>query len=923
MSKAHRSFAVASLALVLLAAGSGLLPAQEIISNGTFNTNVANWALDPGVGTFSWSSDQALLLVNNANPPGQTASVSQCGAITGGGVYDLGARVQPINFSGAPNVSEPGPRRVEHTGSMYVLLDFYPLDNCRGSALSQFVRISAGGANLKWESIGQTFQAPAGAASVLTSLAISKDQAASDVQGEFDDVSILPSAPPKPPSANFAYFPTTPAIGQLVSFIDQSTNSPTSWSWNFDDPASGGNNASTIQNPVHTFKAAGTYSVSLVASNLGGSGTRTQSVIVVVAPPVANFTFAPTSPLAGQTVQLTDSSSNTPTSWAWNFGDPNSGAANTSALQNPTHVFAAPGVYPISLTAGNVGGSGSRNHAVTVVAGPPVASFTFTPPSPSPGQNVQFTDTSTGSPTSWSWNFGDPGSGGANTSTVQNPTHAFGAPGVYTVGLTAGNTSGSSSTSAQVTVTAGVVNLPVAGHVAGVGGTIFVTDAHVENPNAATVAANLVFFPVGGGPSGQTTFSLGPLETRTLPDVVANQFGVTNSFGALRLSTAGSSSALSGTLSMDALESGLAPLRMTSRTYDVVGSGSFGMAISGVAAAPASTASRTVTGLQRNDQFRSNLGAVNDSTSEEDFVIVLRGTDGAVLGTSLVIALPPSGQWQLGVKDLFPTVSGNALTAEFQSSGGSAVPVAYGTLADNQSGDLTYFPSLRPASQALLPVISRVTGVGGAVFASDLTIANVSDTPANVTLTFWEHDKDNSVGARQASLTLAARETRLTADALGALFGLSETFGALNVESDGSLAVAERIWTQSPTTAGTVGQQVDPIVPGAMYSKASILGLRQDSAFRSNTGFVNPNDTAAPIALTLRRPDGTVIGTASVTIPAHGFEQFSLAGLFPSAVFPPGESLTVALDAGALQVCAYGIIADNVSQDLTSSPALP
>ena len=43
---------------------------------------------------------------------------------------------------------------------------------------------------------------------------------------------------------------------------------------------------------------------------------------------------------------------------------------------------------------------------------------------------VDFTDLSTGSPTSWSWTFGDGG-----TSTLQNPTHTYENPGLYTVSL--------------------------------------------------------------------------------------------------------------------------------------------------------------------------------------------------------------------------------------------------------------------------------------------------------------------------------------------------------------------------------------------------------------------------------------------------------------------------------------------------------
>ncbi len=75
--------------------------------------------------------------------------------------------------------------------------------------------------------------------------------------------------------------------------------------------------------------------------------------------------------------------------------------------------------------------------------GAPVADFVGNPTSGTPGTNVQFTDLSTNTPTSWAWNFGDPGSGGLNTSTSQNPAHTYANVGLYTVTLTATNGTGS------------------------------------------------------------------------------------------------------------------------------------------------------------------------------------------------------------------------------------------------------------------------------------------------------------------------------------------------------------------------------------------------------------------------------------------------------------------------------------------------
>ncbi|MBS1617276.1 MAG: PKD domain-containing protein, partial [Bacteroidetes bacterium] len=56
-------------------------------------------------------------------------------------------------------------------------------------------------------------------------------------------------------------------------------------------------------------------------------------------------------------------------SWAWNFGEPSSGAANTSSLQNPTHTYSAPGTYTVTLTITDISGcTESYSHAVVLAA---------------------------------------------------------------------------------------------------------------------------------------------------------------------------------------------------------------------------------------------------------------------------------------------------------------------------------------------------------------------------------------------------------------------------------------------------------------------------------------------------------------------------------------------------------------------------
>ena len=237
-----------------------------------------------------------------------------------------------------------------------------------------------------------------------------------------------------PPVAAFTANVTTGPAPLAVQFTDISTGSPTSWLWNFGD-----GETSTAQNPIHTYTAPGTYTVSLTATNAGGSSTeiKTDYITVTTPPSVAAFTANVTTGPAPLAVQFTDISTGSPTSWLWSFGD-----GETSTAQNPIHTYTTPGTYTVSLTATNAGGSSTetRTNYITVTTPPPVAAFTAnvtTGPAP---LAVQFTDISTGSPTSWLWNFGD----GA-TSTAQNPIHTYTAPGTYTVSLTATNAGGSST----------------------------------------------------------------------------------------------------------------------------------------------------------------------------------------------------------------------------------------------------------------------------------------------------------------------------------------------------------------------------------------------------------------------------------------------------------------------------------------------
>jgi PKD repeat protein len=100
------------------------------------------------------------------------------------------------------------------------------------------------------------------------------------------------------PVADFAADTVSGSAPLNVTFIDRSTNSPTSWAWDFNNDST---IDSTIQNPAYSYTAAGTYTVNLTATNLGGSGVKQMVNYITVsaaASPVAlpGYTNLPTDP---------------------------------------------------------------------------------------------------------------------------------------------------------------------------------------------------------------------------------------------------------------------------------------------------------------------------------------------------------------------------------------------------------------------------------------------------------------------------------------------------------------------------------------------------------------------------------------------------------------------------------------------------
>ena len=170
------------------------------------------------------------------------------------------------------------------------------------------------------------------------------------------------------PAADFIGSRVSGLAPFLVEFTDLSNNSPTSWLWEF-----GTGDTSTEKNPNYEYSTPGTYNVKLTASNSENSvSVIKQSYITVFQPlvPVADFFGSPVSGAAPLSVTFTDSSTNFPTSWEWDFE--NTGSVN-STEQNPTYEYPNVGTYSVKLTVTNALGSDTITKTSYITTSEPFA----------------------------------------------------------------------------------------------------------------------------------------------------------------------------------------------------------------------------------------------------------------------------------------------------------------------------------------------------------------------------------------------------------------------------------------------------------------------------------------------------------------------------------------------------------------------
>ncbi|MGE5347590.1 MAG: PKD domain-containing protein [Acidithiobacillales bacterium] len=559
--------------------------------------------------------------------------------------------------------------------------------------------------------------------------------------------------------------------------------------------------------------------------------------------------------------------------------------------------------------------------------GAPVADFAVSPVTPLAGQPVIFSDRSRGTPTSWSWSFGDPASGGSNTSTAQNPTHVYGSAGKYTATLQAQNSGGSSTISRTVTITqpaggggTSVTRLvPVVIDVRVSGVQTFSTELTLTNRGTTTATVTLRYTAApgyGGLGTGTTSLSLGPGRQTRINDVIAylrtQGMGIpsgTTQGGSLRVTFGGLSSA----------DAGFAVARTTAPS----GSGRAGLAYSGVDPTSLTSERVALLGLRENSADRSNLALLNAGTGGPVTLrIYLVKGDGTDAGTVKPDFTLGPGEWTQINRILSASGSGwDEAWAIVERVAGSDPFYSYAVFNDNRTSDGSFVPPVAEES------IEGTVGVPALVettrFQSEVTLINPTDQATAAYFEYYESLAASGVGTGLFFVDLGPFEQIIVPGVIDALRQSGAAIGPKGGNYAGPLFA---VFTDNVSVVpGLAGARTGaPAASGGQYglfytadtlsdtaTNAWVYGLQQNERARSNLAIVNAgiNNEVITVRVDVYDGDsGAKVGQQTRTLQPGQWTQInSVLGRVRN-----GYAHVFVLEGGDAFI-AYGVVNDGAS----------
>jgi subtilisin-like proprotein convertase family protein len=432
--------------------------------------------------------------------------------------------------------------------------------------------------------------------------------------------------------------------------------------------------------------------------------------------------------------------------------------------------------------------------------------------------------------------------------------------------------------------------VPVVGHVAGVGGTRFLSDLRLFGIEAPFTNVTLVFTPSGA--NGKSDFAavnltLYPGQTVAYDDIVRTLF---NSVGMGQLEVTSNW-----------------PIVVSTRTH-TLGEGTLGDGTLGEHVPPVADGALLLLLpiVQRDEKFRTNLGfAETAGQSGRVHVSFFHAATGAAaFDETYDIAAHSHLQVPLTREGIY--------SAEVRAEGNARL-AAYASIVDNRSGDAIHIAGSLPNSGGgVAPAIEA-----GGVNSYWTTDAFVSFAAAGSSRSRFRYIESGGGTYDRDLINPEPHQTVVFDSVIRNLFRDPPTIGGFDFGKE-ALAVL-RIYTAAPN-GGTLGQAV-PLERSEDYSR-DVLFVENGGHYRTNIGAVN---SGVPIRLrfTVYDAGGTELGRTERSLHESDAVQFPLVSVIGPRLLRNGRVHIERIDfLGSRSIFAgYGSLVDNRSSDPSYIPA--
>ena len=458
--------------------------------------------------------------------------------------------------------------------------------------------------------------------------------------------------------------------------------------------------------------------------------------------------------------------------------------------------------------------------------------------------------------------------------------------------------------------------LPVMAH--SQGSKFFFSDLHILNPGTTPRTFQLFFVPNGGTgtQASKATRTIGPGQVLEINDVIAAEYGFSDSYGPIVATATNPAFVISG------------------RLYTNTNDGSFGHSVSGFATSEGLAfggGTATANGLIKSDEFHSNVAFTEVSGAPVQVRVDVVDGDGTTLGSTSILAQPNTTPILGDVIRALGLSPRSNFRANFTVTSPTGRIIPFATFVDDLTGDSIFQPALNPPSSAgdlILTQSAHVSGANSDFFQTNVYLTNADAQTVNVTVSLIPNVLTGAPASTKV-YTLAPGQTLEKLDLLVSEFGLADpSIAGLRIHPDRPARLVVTNNTFVPKFGGTSGYSVQAVPASRAVAGGKTvrtIGLTQSplaTSFRCNFGFIEVAGADAVVRLTARRGDtGEAVASKDYFLAANTLVQASTRDLLGANAVITNFYLEYTIVSGAGKMLAYSTVNDNTSGDAVYLPA--